>query len=93
MKRVRESSEETAPLPKRVPHCVAWNSWSLNKASPFYTLLAGQARVQVEINDLDDGCLLHIFKQLNPLPDLFHVAATCRVSIARVSYCTMSNVY
>lgn len=58
----------------------------LTQSNPYnsYNVLAGQARIQ-EINDIDDGCLLHIFKQLNPLPDLFHVAATCRVSFARLS--------
>lgn len=37
-----------------------------------------KARSQCHINDLDNGCLLHIFKKLMPLPDLFSVAATCK---------------
>lgn len=40
--------------------------------------LAKKARIHVDIGDIDDGCLLSIFKQLTPLPDLFQVAATCK---------------
>ena len=31
------------------------------------------------ILDLDDACLLHLFSLLNPLPDLFNAARSCKV--------------
>lgn len=48
-----------------------------------------QARIHVDIADIDDGCLLNIFKQLTPLPDLFQVAATCKV-VQRMPYALRS---
>jgi hypothetical protein len=33
------------------------------------------------LNDLDDACLLSILSQLDPLPDLFNIAASCRVRL------------
>lgn len=41
-----------------------------------------QARIQHDIGDLDNGCLLHILQKLKPLPDLFSMAATCKVRAA-----------
>ena len=38
-----------------------------------------QARTEILIGDLDDGCLLHVLKLLSPLPDLFSCSATCKV--------------
>jgi hypothetical protein len=35
---------------------------------------------KTQLTDLDDACLLGIFKHLVPLPDLFQVAQTCWVS-------------
>ena len=32
------------------------------------------------LEDLDDACLTKIFAYLSPLPDLFAVARTCKVS-------------
>lgn len=34
------------------------------------------------ILDLDDACLIHLFNLLNPLPDLFNAARSCKVIIA-----------
>jgi hypothetical protein len=45
------------------------------------SLVCPQARNQRHISDLDDGCLLQVLKRLTPLPDLFSVAATCKVSV------------
>jgi len=32
------------------------------------------------ILDLDDACLIHLFNLLNPLPDLFNAARSCKVT-------------
>jgi hypothetical protein len=31
------------------------------------------------ILDLDDACLIYLFNLLNPLPDLFNAARSCKV--------------
>ena len=41
-----------------------------------------QHRCSRHLDDLDDPVLLHVFSFLQPLPDLFNVAASCRVSKA-----------
>jgi hypothetical protein len=32
-----------------------------------------------QLSSVDDACLLNVFRQLAPLPDLFAAAAVCRV--------------
>jgi hypothetical protein len=32
------------------------------------------------ILDLDDACLIHLFGLLDPLPDLFNAARSCKVT-------------
>lgn len=39
----------------------------------------GTALAAPQIHDLDDHTLLRCFSHLTPLPDLFNVAASCRV--------------
>jgi hypothetical protein len=44
--------------------------------------MAAKRAAQRNLMDLDDACLMRIFKHLMPLPDLFQVAQTCWVSSA-----------
>lgn len=38
----------------------------------------------ITLCDLDDACLLLVFKQLEPLPDLYNLALSCHVSMCAV---------
>lgn len=65
------------------------NNWSQSVLTVSLRLLLLQAQgsmatkraaAQHTLMDLDDACLMRIFKHLMPLPDLFQVAQTCWVS-------------
>lgn len=38
------------------------------------------ASTSIQLTDLDDACIQAVFSFLHPLPDLFNVAASCRVT-------------
>lgn len=40
-----------------------------------------------QLDSLDDNVLLHIFSHLDPLPDLFNAAASCRVRVEPADCC------
>lgn len=56
------------------------------------SMAAKRAAAQHTLMDLDDACLMRIFKHLMPLPDLFQVAQTCWVSNVLQLLCQLQRL-
>ena len=87
MKRAREiGADDSESVNKKVrQQALRVGSAAEAKSMPKYWVFTMtvvnmlQARTHTFIGDLDNGCLLHVLKHLTPLPDLFSIAATCKV--------------